>query len=193
MRLGRCNAAAWAIIPPSSSTWMSVACAAGEALLNARRPISAGVVVYRRRGRGVEFLLVHPGGPYWRNKDAAAWSIPKGMAEDGEDLAAAAAREFREEVGQPVVGDLMPLTPCRQPGGKVVHAWSVEADLDLDRFRSNLFEMEWPRGSGRICSFPEVDRAAYFSAEEALGKLHRGLRPILLDAMKKLGVSPPTV
>jgi predicted NUDIX family NTP pyrophosphohydrolase len=147
------------------------------------------VLVYRRRGEDLEFLLVHPGGPYWRNKDIAAWSLPKGLAEAGEDFAAAAAREFEEELGQPINGDLSPLTPCRQPGGKIVHAWMVEADLELDQIRSNLFEMEWPRGSGRLRQFPEVDRAAYFPAVRAIEKAHRGLRPILEEAMVKLGAS----
>jgi predicted NUDIX family NTP pyrophosphohydrolase len=153
----------------------------------ARPPeISAGVVVYRRRGGEIEFLLAHPGGPFWRNKDAAAWSIPKGLAEPGEDLAAAAAREFEEELGQPVAPLLQPLTPCRQPGGKVVHAWLAEADLDVSVVRSNVFEMEWPPRSGRRRRFPEVDRAAYFPAAVALQKAHKGLRPILQEALARL-------
>jgi len=171
--------------------WTSAACDAGEAFLSLVRTISAGVLVYRRRGEDLEFLLVHPGGPYWRNREEAAWSLPKGLAEEGEDLASAAAREFEEELGQPIIGDLEPLTPCRQPGGKVVYAWMAEADLDLNQVRSNLFEMEWPRGSGRLRQFPEVDRAAYFPALRAMEKAHRGLRPILAEAMVKLGVSAP--
>jgi predicted NUDIX family NTP pyrophosphohydrolase len=152
------------------------------------RAISAGVLAYRWRDGEVEFLLVHPGGPFWRGKDLAAWSLPKGLAEAGEDLADAARREFEEELGFPVTTPLAPLTPCPQPGGKVVCAWMTEADLDLSQFRSNLFEMEWPRGSGRRRSYPEVDRAAYFSPGTALSKAHRGLRPVLLEAMTKLGV-----
>ena len=155
------------------------------------RVISAGVLAYRRRP-GVEFLLVHPGGPFWRNKDLAAWSLPKGLANPGEDLVAAAAREFEEELGFPIHGEFARLTPRRQPGGKLVHAWMVQADLDLGAIRSNLFEMEWPPRSGRIRQFPEVDRAAYFPAAEALAKVHRGLRPVLLEALKKLdpGLEP---
>jgi len=148
--------------------------------------VSAGVLVYRRRPDGPEFLLVHPGGPFWRNRDAAAWSIPKGLADPGEDYARAAAREFEEELGQAVTGDLQPLTPRRQPGGKMVHAWMTEADLDLAAVRSNEFEMEWPPGSGVLRRFPEVDRAAYFPADVALEKLHRGQRPILLEAVERL-------
>jgi predicted NUDIX family NTP pyrophosphohydrolase len=169
--------------------WTSAACGAGEAVLTDRRGISAGVLAYRRRREDLEFLLVHPGGPYWRNKDLAAWFLPKGMAEAGEDLASAAAREFKEELGQPINGDLSPLSPCRQPGGKIVHAWLVEADLNLDQIRSNVFEMEWPRGSGQLRQFPEIDRAAYFPAAMALEKAHRGLRPILSEAMVRLGAS----
>ncbi|MEO8114697.1 MAG: NUDIX domain-containing protein, partial [Phenylobacterium sp.] len=116
-----------------------------------------------------------------------AWSLPKGLAEPGEDLAAAARREFQEEIGQPILGDLRPLAPCRQPGGKVVHAWLAEADLEVSQVRSNLFELELPRGSGRMVSFPEVDRAGYFAGSEALLKIHRGLQPILLEAMEMLG------
>lgn len=148
--------------------------------------ISAGVVVYRRRGGEVEFLLAHPGGPFWRNKDSAAWSIPKGLADPGEDLAAAAAREFEEELGQPIANLLAPLTPCRQPGGKVVYAWLAEADLDVSNVRSNVFEIEWPPRSGRRRQFPEVDRAAYFPALLALEKVHKGLRPILAEALARL-------
>jgi len=99
-------------------------------------------------------------------------------------------REFEEELGFPVTTPLSALTPVRQPGGKWVHAWMTEADLDLAVFRSNLFEMEWPRGSGRMRSFPEVDQAAFIPAAEALSKIHRGQRPILVEALDRLGVPP---
>jgi predicted NUDIX family NTP pyrophosphohydrolase len=150
------------------------------------KEISAGVLAYRRGPQGPEFLLAHPGGPFWAHKDAAAWSIPKGLVESGEESWAAARREFAEELGQPVDGPADPLSPCRTPGGKLILAWLVEADLDLAVLRSNLFEMEWPRGSGQLKSFPEVDRAAYFPAEAALGKIHRGQRPILEEAIGRL-------
>jgi len=152
--------------------------------------VSAGVLVYRWRDNEPEFLLVHPGGPFWRGKDAAAWSIPKGLANPGEDYARAAVREFEEELGQPVTGDLDALTPSRQPGGKVVHAWMVEADLELADLRSNVFELEWPPKSGMLRRFPEVDRASYFPADVALEKLHRGQRPILLEALQRLAARP---
>ena len=150
------------------------------------RQVSAGVLAWRRGPQGPELLLVHPGGPYWRGKDAAAWSIPKGLANAGEDLLAAARREFLEELGSPVEGAFEALSPCRLPGGKLVHAWLVEADLDLSDLRSNLFEMEWPPRSGRLQAFPEVDEAAYAPAEAALEKIHRGQRPILVEALRRI-------
>jgi len=151
-------------------------------------PVSAGVLVWRRGAEGPEFLLAHPGGPFWRGRDLAAWSIPKGLVDEGEDSWAAAAREFAEELGQAVAGPGDPLTPCRTPGGKWVHAWLVEADLDLADLRSNSFELEWPKGSGRTQAFPEVDRAAYFPAAEALVRVHKGQRPILEEAIGRLAV-----
>ena len=143
---------------------------------------SAGILVYRRRGGSPEFLLAHPGGPYWRGKDAAGWSIPKGLIEPDEDPLAAARREFTEETGLAAPEPVRPLTPCRQPGGKVVLAWLAEADLDLTGFQSGLFEMQWPPRSGRTAEFPEVDRIAYFALTEALTKIHRGQKPILEEA-----------
>jgi len=154
------------------------------------KEISAGILAYRWRGRALEFLLVHPGGPFWVGKDEAAWSLPKGLIEAGEERWSAAAREFEEELGQPVPGgDPEPLTPCQTPGRKLIHAWLVEADLDVSVLRSNRFEMEWPRRSGRLRSFPEVDRAAYFPLKVALDKIHRGQRPILLEAAARLSAT----
>lgn len=150
---------------------------------------SAGILAWRRGAQGPEFLLVHPGGPYWRGKEKRAWSIPKGLADSGEDLLAAARREFREELGQTVEGDFQPLAPCRLPGGKQVHAWLLEADLDLSELRSNLFEMEWPPRSGRSRAFPEVDQAAYAPAQAALERIHRGQLPILLEAIRRLAAA----
>jgi predicted NUDIX family NTP pyrophosphohydrolase len=143
---------------------------------------SAGLLVYRQRGSAPEFLLAHPGGPYWRGKDEAAWSIPKGLIEPDEDPLAAARREFAEETGLAVPEAARPLTPCRQPGGKLVLAWLAEADLDLTGFHSGLFDMEWPPRSGRTVEFPEVDRVGYFALTEALTKIHRGQKPILEEA-----------
>jgi predicted NUDIX family NTP pyrophosphohydrolase len=155
------------------------------------RQVSAGVLVYRTGPAGPEFLLVHPGGPFWARKDLAAWSIPKGLVDPGEETWAAAAREFAEELGQALTPGVLaaapqPLSPCPTPGGKLVLAWLAPADLDLSDLRSNLFELEWPRGSGRLRRFPEVDRAAYFRIETALEKIHRGQRPILVEAAGRL-------
>jgi predicted NUDIX family NTP pyrophosphohydrolase len=144
--------------------------------------VSAGVLVWRE---GPQFLLVHPGGPYWRGKDDAAWSIPKGLVEPDEDGWAAAAREFEEELGQPIAGPGEPLTPVKA-SGKTIHVWLVEADLDLSSLRSNVFEIEWPPKSGRRATFPEVDQAADFDTETALVKVHKGQRSILEEAIARV-------
>jgi predicted NUDIX family NTP pyrophosphohydrolase len=149
---------------------------------------SAGLLVYRRGPAGVEFLLAHPGGPFWARRDAGAWSIPKGEIGEGEETLSAARREFGEEVGQSVEGDFRPLTPLRQRSGKVVHAFMVEADLDLSSFRSNLFEMEWPPRSGRIQTFPEIDRVAWFGPQEALERIVPGQSGFVREAAARLGV-----
>lgn len=154
------------------------------------KEVSAGVLVYRRRRGEPEFLLAHPGGPFWARRDAAAWSIPKGLVEAGEETWTAAAREFREELGRPIEGAPEPLSPCRTKSGKLIHAWLVEADFDVSTVASNSFEMEWPRGSGRIRAFPEVDRAAYFAPAEALRKIHLGQRPLLVEALARLAERP---
>lgn len=147
--------------------------------------VSAGVLAWRRRPGGPEFLLVHPGGPYWAKKDAEGWSIPKGLVDPGEDGWAAARREFREELGLDIAGDPTPLTPVAA-SGKAVHAWLVEADLDVTEIVSNSFEIEWPPRSGRRQSFPEVDRAGWFDAATAAVKIHKGQRPILAEAIERL-------
>jgi len=138
--------------------------------------LSAGLLLYRRRGRfGAEVLLVHPGGPFWARKDEHAWSIPKGEVEPGEDPENVAAREFREELGQPVPpGEWLELGEIRQKSGKRVVAWAVEGDVDENAIKSNTFDMEWPRGSGDLKTFPEVDRAAWLSVDEATVKLVSG-------------------
>jgi predicted NUDIX family NTP pyrophosphohydrolase len=142
---------------------------------------SAGLLVWRRRADGVEVLLVHPGGPFWARRDDGAWSIPKGEISLGEDPLDVASREFREELGvePPDLAGAVELGEVRQAGGKVVIAWAVEGDLDVSSIRSNTFEMEWPRGSGRLRSFPEVDVAGWFGIEHARAKLLAGQRPLL--------------
>ena len=152
------------------------------------RETSAGVLAWRRGPQGPEFLLVHPGGPYWAGKDQAAWSIPKGLVEPGEAGWAAARREFAEELGRPIDGEAQPLTPCPTSGGKLILAWLVEADVDLTDLKSNTFEMEWPPRSGRRASFPEVDGAAWFAPAVALWKAHKGQRPIIREAAARLGI-----
>lgn len=149
---------------------------------------SAGVLVYRRNGDGIEFLLAHPGGPFWEKRDLGAWSIPKGLIGEDEAILAAARREFEEEVGQAVAGDFAALTPLRQNSGKLIYAWMVEADLDLESFRSNLFEMEWPPRSGKVRTFPEIDRVAWLKPDEALAKILPGQAGFLREAMGRLGL-----
>ncbi|MEU0499202.1 NUDIX domain-containing protein [Mycobacterium sp. NPDC006124] len=145
--------------------------------------MSAGLLLYRRGPEGYEVLIGHPGGPFWARKDEAAWSIPKGEYTDDEDPWAAAQREFREEIGLPVPdGPRADLPPVKQSGGKVVTAFAVEADLDVTDSVSNTFDMEWPKGSGVVKQFPELDRVGWFSVEQAREKLLKGQRP-LLDAL----------
>src|SRR6201996_2557575 len=128
-------------------------------------PRSAGLLVYRQAGAGPEFLLAHPGGPYWSRKDAGAWTIPKGLIGEGEDSHAAALREFEEETGQAVDGDFVELRPLRQKSGKRIFCWMVQADPDITAFRSNSFELEWPPKSGKRQSFPEIDRIGWFKPD----------------------------
>src|SRR4051812_38523607 len=120
--------------------------------------VSAGLLVYRFGDDGLEYLLAHPGGPYWARKDDGSWTIPKGMVESGQNLLATAQREFSEETGLSLDGPFASLPPVKQKSGKTVHAFAAEASLDLSAFRSNSFEMKWPPKSGRLRSFPEIDR-----------------------------------
>jgi len=143
--------------------------------------VSAGVALYRRRGAALEVLLVHPGGPFWQRKDDGAWSLPKGEVGPGESLEAVARREFREETGHDAPPALVALAPVRQAGGKIVHPFAGEGDLDPAAVRSNTFTMEWPPRSGALRTFPEVDRAAWFDLPTAAVKLLVGQRPVLLE------------
>jgi predicted NUDIX family NTP pyrophosphohydrolase len=128
---------------------------------------SAGLLMYKRAGDELRVLLVHPGGPFWAKKDLGAWSIPKGEYTESENALVVAEREFEEELGCAPSGDFRPLGELRQAGGKVVTAWTVEGDLDVRQVRSNTFDLEWPPKSGRRQSFPEVDRAEWFTLDEA--------------------------
>jgi predicted NUDIX family NTP pyrophosphohydrolase len=141
------------------------------------RKISAGLLLFRRgaerRGAdGLEVLLAHPGGPFWKGRDAGAWTIPKGVVDEGEELLAAACREFEEETGIAPQGPYLPLGSVRQKAGKVIHAWAWEGDADPDRITSNLMRTEWPRGSGRWLTFPEVDRCAWLTPEQARARIN---------------------
>ena len=146
---------------------------------------SAGLLLHRTTAAGdLEVLLVHPGGPFWARRDAGAWSIPKGEYADDEDPLVAARREFAEELGHPPPDvTAVPLGEVRQKGGKLVVAWAVEGDLDPTSIVSNTFELELPRGSGRLREFPEVDRAEWFTLEEAAVRILEGQRP-LLEALR---------
>jgi predicted NUDIX family NTP pyrophosphohydrolase len=144
---------------------------------------SAGLLLYRTRRAEPEVLLVHPGGPFWAKKDDGAWSIPKGLADAGEDLLAAARREFFEETGHAPEGKFFVLGDFRYSSGKIVSAWAVEGDFDVAQFRSGTFEMEWPPKSGRIQKFPEADRADWFVLDEAESKILKG-QAGMLDALR---------
>ncbi len=148
--------------------------------------LSAGLLPYRWRGDALEVFLVHPGGPFWARKDAGAWSIPKGELGPGEAPLAAARREFAEETGLAVDGEMIALAPVRQAGGKLVHAFAIEADLDPAAIVSNRFTLEWPPRSGERREFPEIDRAAWFGLEAARQKLVPGQIALLEDLRLRL-------
>jgi len=150
-----------------------------------RSEVSAGILAFRRKS-ALELLLAHPGGPYWRNKDEGAWSIPKGNVESG-DLLTCAKREFNEETGLTPTGPFTTLTPLRQKSGKMVHAFAMEADFDLSRFSSNHFEMEWPPRSGKRKQFPEIDQVCFFSDAAARRKLKATQVPFLDRLRAALG------
>jgi predicted NUDIX family NTP pyrophosphohydrolase len=133
---------------------------------------SAGILVYRLIKKKPEIFLVHPGGPFWKNKDTAAWSIPKGEFEQGEPALDAAKREFEEETGIKPKGKFVELQPVKQKSGKTVYAWALEADIDPTIIKSNLFEMEWPPKSGKKASFPEIDSAAWFDIATGKEKIN---------------------
>ncbi|MGZ3951991.1 MAG: NUDIX domain-containing protein [Flavisolibacter sp.] len=133
---------------------------------------SAGIVLFRKTGEDVEVFLVHPGGPFWKGKDKGVWSIPKGEFTEGEDPLTVAKREFNEETGQTIDGDFKGLKPIKQKGGKIVYAWAVEGDADADNIVSNTFKQEWPYKSGKWITIPEVDKAGWFTVEEAKEKIN---------------------
>jgi predicted NUDIX family NTP pyrophosphohydrolase len=144
---------------------------------------SAGILVHRTRNGTAEVLLAHPGGPWWRNRDLGAWSVPKGLVEAGEEPLGAAVREFREETGLTIAGRFRPLTPIRQKGGKQVLCWAVEGDLYISGFAPGEFEMVWPPRSGRITRFPEIDQLRYFTPDEALARILPAQAPLIREAL----------
>src|SRR3990172_1997126 len=147
---------------------------------------SAGILLFRFRDRQLEFFLVHPGGPYWRNKDAAAWTIPKGEFGEDEAPLAAARREFAAETGMALDGDFLELTPIRQKGGKLVYAFALGAEIDPAQIKSNTFEMEWPPRSGKQVEFPEIDQAAWFGLVEAQEKINPAQAELLRELLARL-------
>ena len=149
---------------------------------------SAGILLWTREHDAVLVLLVHPGGPFWKNKDAGAWSIPKGEYDDTEAPLAAAKREFAEELGALPAGEVKPLGEIRQKAGKVVTAFALEGDFDCANFKCNSFEIEWPPNSGKRASFPEIDQARWFSLDEA----RRRINPAQAELIGRLEVALAT-
>jgi predicted NUDIX family NTP pyrophosphohydrolase len=149
---------------------------------------SAGILLYRKKKQAIEVLLVHPGGPFWKNKDEGAWTIPKGEADADENLLATAIREFYEETGISLKGNFVELQPVKQKSGKLVYAWALEGEMDADNIKSNSFEIEWPVRSGRYQSFPEIDKASWFNikkAEEKINPAQIGLLTQLAESLSQ--------
>jgi predicted NUDIX family NTP pyrophosphohydrolase len=147
---------------------------------------SAGILLYRFQKDGVEVFLVHPGGPFWVNKDLGSWSVPKGEYNDDEDALKAAQREFQEETGLSIQGNFIELGEVRQPSGKRVMVWALENDQEVENIRSNTFQLEWPPKSGKMQEFPEVDRGGWFSITEARQKILKGQFPFLDKLEEKI-------
>ena len=145
---------------------------------------SAGILLYRFVSGKIEFMLVHPGGPFWKNKDEGSWTIPKGEVEENEELMQAAKREFEEETGFNCDGKLLELSPRKQKSGKWVYAWALEKDIDIEKIKSNSFQLEWPPKSGKMTEFPEIDKAAWFSANEAKKKINAALIGLIDEVME---------
>jgi predicted NUDIX family NTP pyrophosphohydrolase len=158
-----------------------------QAIIGVMAARSAGIALFRRGQGGLEFLLVHPGGPFWAKKDDGAWSIPKGEYAEGEDPLRVALRELEEETGLHVNGEPIPLRPVRQRAGKEVVAWGLEGDFDPAELRSNTFHLEWPPRSGKMAEFPEVDRATWVTLADARIKLNPAQLPLLEELAEKLG------
>jgi predicted NUDIX family NTP pyrophosphohydrolase len=150
---------------------------------------SAGLLLYKFVDVTIYFLLVHPGGPFWKNKDLESWSIPKGEFTDDEDALVAAQREFLEETGFEVDGDFIKLEPVKLKSGKTVFAWALEFDIDVSLIKSNEFEIEWPPKSGKLQKFPEIDRAEWFQTAEALKKVNPAQADFIVQMVSKISAS----
>ncbi len=148
--------------------------------------ISAGLLLYRKRDRGIEVFLIHPGGPFWEKKDLGSWSIPKGLVEQDEDLLDAAKREFHEETGFRVSGPFLPLSPVKLKNGKTVYAWAAKGDIDAGAMKSNTFTIEWPPRSGRQQTFPEADRGAWYTLDDAARKITAGQAALLEEFRQRI-------
>ncbi|MDB5276658.1 MAG: hypothetical protein JWR61_1613 [Ferruginibacter sp.] len=149
---------------------------------------SAGILLFKRVSKKIEVLLVHPGGPFWKNKDLGSWSIPKGEFTDEESAREAARREFKEETGFAITEKekMLPLTMVKQKSGKLIYAWAVEKDIDATAIKSNHFEIEWPPKSGQLKSFPEIDKAEWFSLEEAMQKINSSQAAFITELQQLL-------
>ncbi|MDJ0651344.1 MAG: NUDIX domain-containing protein [Xenococcaceae cyanobacterium MO_188.B19] len=150
---------------------------------------SAGILVYRYKNSDLQVLLVHPGGPFWSRKDLGSWSIPKGIFDESENPLDAAKREFMEETGFAVEGEFIELGELRQPSKKIIHAWSIEDNFDISQLKSNTFKLEWPRKSGNILEYPEVDKGEWFSLDIAQKKIFKGQREFLARLVKRVQFS----
>jgi predicted NUDIX family NTP pyrophosphohydrolase len=150
---------------------------------------SAGIIPYKMVKKQLFFFIAHPGGPLYRKKDNGFWSIVKGEIEEGEEPIKCAIREFKEETGISIKGDLMPLTPVKQKSGKLVRAWAVEQDIDPEDAKSNMFQMEWPPKSGTMAEFPELDKFEWFNAQTTVEKLIPAQTPLVYEVMDRLRLS----
>jgi len=151
---------------------------------------SAGILLFKRHKNRLELFLVHPGGPFWINRDEGAWSIPKGLFEENEQAIEAARREFREETGFEAEGEFIELGQLKMPSGKIIHAWAVEQDIDASQLVSNTFTMEWPRGSGVLREYPEVDRGEWFDLSQAKIRISSGQRGFIDRLLGKIQYTP---
>ncbi len=149
---------------------------------------SAGILLYRFQNQELEVFLVHPGGPFWKNKDAGAWSIPKGEFSDDEEPLNAAIREFKEETGKEISGKFIELTARKQKAGKLIYAWAVEGDIDATTIQSNRFKMQWPPNSGKWQTVPEVDKGAWFCIKEAMQKINTAQGALINELAEKLAL-----